>query len=169
MDGPCDCSEQRHPHPGPSQATGRLSPVVTGKGKTRIPSIAGCDDPILSESPIRYRIPARCCRVVAELRLAGISRDAIAACAPDLEPVTEAYEAELKEAGLTDWPGVLALASTGYASLTSRNCEGFYHPGNRVGLPGPDGGAERIRTTMLLVTPSSKRPPRACHSRAGLG
>jgi hypothetical protein len=75
--------------------------------------------------------------VVAELRLAGISRDAIAACAPDLEPVTEAYEAELKEAGLTDWPGVLAMASTGYASLTSRNCEGFYHPGNRVGLPRP--------------------------------
>jgi ATP-dependent helicase/nuclease subunit B len=49
--------------------------------------------------------------VIAELRLARISRDAIAACAPDLEPLTEAYEAELKEAGLTDWPGVLALAS----------------------------------------------------------
>jgi ATP-dependent helicase/nuclease subunit B len=49
--------------------------------------------------------------VVAELRLARISRDAIAAWAPHLAPLTEAYEAELKDAGLTDWPGVLALAS----------------------------------------------------------
>jgi ATP-dependent helicase/nuclease subunit B len=49
--------------------------------------------------------------VIAELRLARISRDAIAGCAPDFEPLAEAYEAELKEAGLTDWPGVLALAS----------------------------------------------------------
>jgi hypothetical protein len=49
--------------------------------------------------------------VIAELRLARISRGAIAGCAPDLEPLAEAYEAELKEAGLTDWPGVLALAS----------------------------------------------------------
>ena len=49
--------------------------------------------------------------VIAELRLARISLDAIGACAPDLEPLVEAYEIELKEAGLTDWPGVLALAS----------------------------------------------------------
>ena len=31
--------------------------------------------------------------------------------APDLKPLIEAYEIELKEAGLTDWPGVLALAT----------------------------------------------------------
>ena len=49
--------------------------------------------------------------VIAELRLARISPDAIAGSAPDLEPLTSAYEVELKEAGLTDWPGVLALAS----------------------------------------------------------
>ena len=49
--------------------------------------------------------------VITELRLARIPRDKIGASAPDLEPLTDAYDAELKEAGLTDWPGVLALAS----------------------------------------------------------
>ena len=49
--------------------------------------------------------------VITELRLARISLDAIGACAPDLEPLVSAYEVELKEAGLTDWPGVLALAT----------------------------------------------------------
>ena len=33
--------------------------------------------------------------VVAELRLARISLDAIRACAPDLEPLIDAYEVEL--------------------------------------------------------------------------
>jgi hypothetical protein len=49
--------------------------------------------------------------VIVELRLARISLEAIGASAPDLEPLNKAYEAELKEADLTDWPGVLALAS----------------------------------------------------------
>ena len=49
--------------------------------------------------------------VITELRLARIPLDAVGACAPDLEPLIDAYEVELKEAGLTDWPGVLALAS----------------------------------------------------------
>jgi ATP-dependent helicase/nuclease subunit B len=49
--------------------------------------------------------------VIAELRLARISLDAVGACAPDLEPLIGAFEIELKEAGLTDWPGVLSLAS----------------------------------------------------------
>ena len=49
--------------------------------------------------------------VIVELRLARISLEAIGASAPDLKPLIEAYEIELKEAGLTDWPGVLALAS----------------------------------------------------------
>ena len=49
--------------------------------------------------------------VIAELRLARISLEAIGASAPDLKPLIEAYEIELEEAGLTDWPGVLALAS----------------------------------------------------------
>jgi hypothetical protein len=37
-------------------------------------------------------------------------------------------------------------SQTGRGSLTSRNCEGFYRPGNRVGLPGLDGGRCRYRT-----------------------
>ena len=49
--------------------------------------------------------------MITELRLARISQDAIGACAPDLEPLIDAYEVELREAGVTDWPGVLALAS----------------------------------------------------------
>ena len=49
--------------------------------------------------------------VTTELRLARISLDVIGACAPDLEPLIGAFEIELKEAGVTDWPGVLALAS----------------------------------------------------------
>jgi ATP-dependent helicase/nuclease subunit B len=49
--------------------------------------------------------------VIAERRLARISLDAIGACAPDLEPLIGALETELKEAGVTDWPGVLSLAS----------------------------------------------------------
>ena len=49
--------------------------------------------------------------VIAELRLARVSLDAIGASAPDLEPLIGAFETELKEAGLTDWPGVLSLAS----------------------------------------------------------
>ena len=31
-------------------------------------------------------------------------------------------------------------SQTGRGSLTYRNCEGFCRPGNRVGLPGLDGG-----------------------------
>ena len=37
--------------------------------------------------------------------------EAIAGSAPDFAPLTSAYEVELKEAGLTDWAGVLALAT----------------------------------------------------------
>ena len=66
--------------------------------------------------------------VVTELRLARISLDAIGAYAPDLQPLIDAYEVELKEACLTDWPGVLALASQAVSAVS----------GNRprlIGLP----------------------------------
>ena len=49
--------------------------------------------------------------VIAELRLARLPSDAVGSVAPDLVPLIGAYEAELAEAGLTDWPGVLALAT----------------------------------------------------------
>jgi ATP-dependent helicase/nuclease subunit B len=49
--------------------------------------------------------------VIAELRLARVLPNAIAGFVPDLEPLIGTFETELKEAGLTDWPGVLALAT----------------------------------------------------------
>jgi ATP-dependent helicase/nuclease subunit B len=49
--------------------------------------------------------------VITELRLARISLDVVGACAPGLEPLIGAFEFALKEAGVTDWPGVLSLAS----------------------------------------------------------
>lgn len=58
--------------------------------------------------------------VISELRLARLAPDAVSDLAPDLMPVLKAYEAELKEAGLTDWPGLLALA-TETASAVGNN------------------------------------------------
>ena len=49
--------------------------------------------------------------VITELRLARLPPDAVAGSEPDLVPLIESYEAELKEAGLTDWPGVLEVAT----------------------------------------------------------
>jgi RecB family exonuclease len=49
--------------------------------------------------------------VIAELRLARLPCGAIGKVAPDLMRLTEAYEAALAEAELTDWPGVLILAT----------------------------------------------------------
>jgi ATP-dependent helicase/nuclease subunit B len=49
--------------------------------------------------------------VIAELRLARLPSDAIDSVIPDLGLLIGAYEAELAEASLTDWPGVLALAT----------------------------------------------------------
>jgi RecB family exonuclease len=49
--------------------------------------------------------------VIAELRMARAEPEAVAAIAADLAPIARAYEAELKEAGLTDWAGVLAVAT----------------------------------------------------------
>ena len=49
--------------------------------------------------------------VIAELRPARLTDDEISKVAPDLFRIIEAYEAALTEAGLTDWPDVLALAT----------------------------------------------------------
>ena len=49
--------------------------------------------------------------LITELRLAKILLDVVGACAPGLEPLIGAFEFALKEAGVTDWPGVLSLAS----------------------------------------------------------
>jgi hypothetical protein len=49
--------------------------------------------------------------VMTELRLATLLPDAVGTVAPDLMPLIGAYETELAEASLTDWPGVLGLAT----------------------------------------------------------
>jgi hypothetical protein len=55
--------------------------------------------------------PRAVARVISEVRLARLSPQAVARFAPDLAPLLDAFEVELKESCLTDWPGVLALAS----------------------------------------------------------
>jgi RecB family exonuclease len=55
--------------------------------------------------------PRAVARVISELRLARLSPEAVARFAPDLASVLSAFELELNESCLTDWPGVLALAS----------------------------------------------------------
>jgi ATP-dependent helicase/nuclease subunit B len=55
--------------------------------------------------------PRAVASVITELRLAKLLPDALADVAPDLVPIIRAYEAELAEAGLTDWPGMLAVAT----------------------------------------------------------
>src|ERR1700722_3453440 len=55
--------------------------------------------------------PRAVANVIAELRLTGVPPEAIVESAPDFAPLTSAYEVELKEVGLTDWAGVLALAT----------------------------------------------------------
>jgi RecB family exonuclease len=55
--------------------------------------------------------PRAIASLITELRLAALNTKSIVGAAPDLIPLIETYEAELKEAGLTDWPGVLACAS----------------------------------------------------------
>jgi ATP-dependent helicase/nuclease subunit B len=51
--------------------------------------------------------------VITELRLARLSPAGLASVAPDIARLLAAYEAELVEMALTDWPGILALAAEG--------------------------------------------------------
>jgi RecB family exonuclease len=55
--------------------------------------------------------PRAVARVVSELRLARLSPETVARFAPDVALLLDAFELELKESCLTDWPGVLAAAS----------------------------------------------------------
>src|SRR3984893_277190 len=67
---------------------------------------------------------------ITELRLARSQPDAIAGLVPDLVPLIGTYEAELKEACLTDWPGVLALATEAASAADTylHHLIGFPHP-----------------------------------------
>ena len=49
--------------------------------------------------------------VLIELRLAGIAHEVLGDLAPDLLRLLRAYEAELQRANLTDWAGILAIAT----------------------------------------------------------
>ena len=67
-------------------------------------------------------LPRAIAGVIAELRLARLSPEQVAAVAPHVAPLLAAYEAELAEMGLTDWSGVLALAAEGAPCTGSRAC-----------------------------------------------
>ena len=60
-------------------------------------------------------------RVVMELRLAKLGPDDLRIVAPDLSPLVEAYASQLAEDEVTDWAGVLTLATDAMMS------EGFTH------------------------------------------
>jgi hypothetical protein len=51
--------------------------------------------------------------VLTELRLAQLSSEAVATATPDVSPLLAAYEAELAELALADWPEILTLAAEG--------------------------------------------------------
>jgi hypothetical protein len=72
--------------------------------------------------------PPAIASVIAELRLGQIPPNAIAASAPHLAPLLEAYQLELKEAGLTDWAGVLAFANEAASAVNGERLR-------LVGLP----------------------------------
>ena len=65
--------------------------------------------------------------VLNELRLAQVPASGLGPAAAELRPLFETYDAELADAGLTDWPGVLAAAT---AAARERD---FVHP--MLGLP----------------------------------
>jgi hypothetical protein len=68
--------------------------------------------------------PRAVASVIAELRLARTQLGVIAGSAPNLVPLIKGYEAELNEVGMTDWAGVLALA-TEAASVIGGNATRF--------------------------------------------
>src|SRR6267143_4224769 len=51
--------------------------------------------------------------VLTELRLARLSSEDLATVTPDVSLLLAAYEAELAELALADWPGILSLAAEG--------------------------------------------------------
>lgn len=55
--------------------------------------------------------PRALASVITELRIGQIPPDLVDSVASDVAPLLSAYEAELAEMALTDWPGILALAA----------------------------------------------------------
>ena len=109
----------------PQLAFAIAAPVLAARGLTPLSRIAA--DAVVARIVHRlnadgrlshYRsvlgapgLPRAVARVISELRLGQIPPNAIAASAPYLTPLVEAYQLELQEQGLTDWAGVLAFAT----------------------------------------------------------
>ena len=62
-------------------------------------------------SPRRLAFRSDRAGVITELRLARLSADDVASVAPEVASLLAAYEAELADMALTDWPGILSLAT----------------------------------------------------------
>jgi hypothetical protein len=108
------------------------SPVLTERGLASISQIGS--EATVARLVHRLRIEQRLGRfhtiahtpgfsraisaVLRELRFAQLSSEALATTAPDVSMLLSAYEAELEELALADWPQILALAAE--AVLTHR-------------------------------------------------
>jgi RecB family exonuclease len=85
--------------------------------------------------------PRAVTRVVSELRAARVRPDAVKAVAADLAALLEAYDRELADSGLTDWSGVLQLATDAFKRVDRHQL---------IGLP-----------TVLLDVPVASEAERA--------
>jgi len=86
------------------------------------------DSAVTNQSPPTPGFPRAVAGVITELRLARPLPDAVSRIVPHLLPLVSGYEDALAEAGLIDWPGVLALATEG-ASASGQ------HRHRLIGLP----------------------------------
>src|SRR5262245_17377163 len=113
--------------------------------------------------------------VIAELRVARVPSDAVGSVALDLVPLIAAYEAELAEAGLADWPDVLMLATeaAGRAGPDRHRLIGF--PMLFLDVPlGSEAEVAFVRVLAnsapeVLATAPTGDEPTLSRFRAGLG
>ena len=92
-----------------------ITPVGTEATVTRLVHRLRTEGRVGRFAPIAHTpgFPRAIASVMTELRLSRLSPQVVASVEPDLAALLAAYEAELAEMALTDWPGVLALATEG--------------------------------------------------------
>ena len=92
-----------------------ITPVGTEATVTRLVHRLKADGRVGRFAPIAHTpgFPRAIASVMTELRLSRLSPQVVAPVEPDLAALLAAYEAELAAMALTDWPGVLALATEG--------------------------------------------------------